>query len=48
MDFHIITPRGAELVMRVVGGVLEVPPAPAEAIMDEQLAPSNIPSKTTL
>ena len=44
MDFHIITPRGAELVMRVVDGVLEVVPMPAEAIMErimgEPLGPS--------
>ena len=29
MDFHVATPRGPVLVMRVVDGVLEmVPPAP--------------------
>lgn len=30
MDFHVITPRGSELIMQLVGGqVVIVPPAPA-------------------
>lgn len=46
MDFHIITSRDAELVMRLVDGVLEVvPPAPVEEIVAAQLTPSEIPSK---
>lgn len=49
MDFHIITSRDAELVMRVADGVLEVVlPAPAEAIVAAQLTPSEIPSKMVL
>lgn len=33
MEFHVITPRGAELIMRVVGDRPEIvpPPLPAPA-----------------
>jgi len=31
MDFHVITPRGAELVLRVVDHQVEIVPSPAPA-----------------
>jgi hypothetical protein len=39
MDFHVITPRGSELIMQLVGGqVVIVPPAPAGHQVDRPLA----------
>lgn len=43
MDFHVITPRGAELIMQVIDGELVIvpppalPPKPAQEITEIQL-----------
>lgn len=35
MDFHVITPRGAELLLQLVEGRVILPPAPPSRQLDQ-------------
>jgi hypothetical protein len=39
MDFHIITPRGSELILQVEDKVVRIVPAPAPAPQEPGVSP---------